>query len=242
MKIYEKLDTTAKISDNSEIICIGAFDGVHLAHQELFKKTRDLNKQFDIVTFDVLPKIYFNDSLKPLVSKNERSKIFETFSPKNLIYLNFEQFNKISSTDFCKFLDENLGIKRIVVGKDFKFGKNRSGDINSLIDSFGEDNIFLLEDYLIKSGSDHCNVCLYKFPEPKKLQCTYYRSFGVSLFKCFVIYIVAGFIGQIIYYWASQKNIVLLAPWTDIFALSSIVVICVIVFLYAFIKRYLITL
>ena len=151
MKIYEKLDTTAKISDNSEIICIGAFDGVHLAHQELFKKTRDLNKQFDIVTFDVLPKIYFNDSLKPLVSKKERSKIFETFRPKNLIYLNFEQFNRISSGDFCTFLDENLGIKKIVVGKDFKFGKNRSGDINSLIDSFGEDNIFLLEDYLINN-------------------------------------------------------------------------------------------
>ena len=57
MKIYERLDTTDKINDNSEIICIGAFDGVHLAHQELFKKTRDLNQQFDIVTFDVLPKI-----------------------------------------------------------------------------------------------------------------------------------------------------------------------------------------
>ena len=151
MKIYEKLDTTEKINDNSEIICIGALDGVHLAHQELFKKTRDLNKQFDIVTFNVLPKIYFNDSLKPLVSKKERNEIFETFSPKNLIYLNFEQFNQISSTDFCKFLDENLGIKRIVVGKDFKFGKNRSGDINTLIDYFGEDNIFLLEDYLINN-------------------------------------------------------------------------------------------
>jgi riboflavin kinase/FMN adenylyltransferase len=151
MKIYEKLDTTAKISDNSEIICIGAFDGAHLAHQELFKKTRDLNKQFDIVTFDVLPKIYFNDSLKPLVSKKERSKIFETFRPKNLIYLNFEQFNRISSGDFCTFLHQNLGIKKIVVGKDFKFGKNRSGDINSLIDSFGEDNIFLLEDFLINN-------------------------------------------------------------------------------------------
>ena len=48
-------------------------------------------------------------------------------------------------------MDENLGIKKIVVGKDFKFGKNRSGDINSLIDSFGEDNIFLLEDYLINN-------------------------------------------------------------------------------------------
>jgi len=77
MKIYEKLDTTAKISDNSEIICIGAFDGVHLAHQELFKKTRDLNKQFDIVTFNVLPKIYFNDSLKPLVQKKREMKFLK---------------------------------------------------------------------------------------------------------------------------------------------------------------------
>ena len=31
MKIYEKLDTTEKVNDNSEIVCIGAFDGVHLA-------------------------------------------------------------------------------------------------------------------------------------------------------------------------------------------------------------------
>ena len=99
----------------------------------------------------MLPKIYFNDSLKPLVSKKERNEIFDSFSPKNLIYLNFEQFNRISSADFCKFLDENLGIKKIVVGKDFKFGKNRSGDINSLIDSFGEDNVFLLEDFLINN-------------------------------------------------------------------------------------------
>ena len=77
MKIYKKLDTTEKINDNSEIVCIGAFDGVHLAHQELFKKTRDLNKQFDIVTFNVLPKIYFNASLKPLVSKKERNEILK---------------------------------------------------------------------------------------------------------------------------------------------------------------------
>ena len=48
-------------------------------------------------------------------------------------------------------MDENLGIKKIVVGKDFKFGKNRSGDINTLIDSFGEDNVFLLDDFLINN-------------------------------------------------------------------------------------------
>ena len=151
MKIYKKVNTKDKINNNSEIICIGAFDGVHLAHQQLFRKTRDLNKKFDIVTFDVLPKIYFNDSLKPIVSNKERNEIFESFSPQNLIHLNFDQFNKISSEDFSKFLDENLGIKKIVIGKDFKFGNNRSGDVNFLIDYFGENNVYLLDDFLINN-------------------------------------------------------------------------------------------
>ena len=151
MKIYKKVNTKDKINNNSEIVCIGAFDGVHLAHQELFRKTRDLNKKFDIVTFDVLPKIYFNDSLKPIVSNKERNEIFESFSPQNLIHLNFDQFNKISSEDFSKFLDENLGIKKIVIGKDFKFGNNRSGDVNFLIDYFGENNVYLLDDFLINN-------------------------------------------------------------------------------------------
>ena len=151
MKIYKKVNTKDKINNNSEIVCIGAFDGVHLAHQQLFRKTRDLNKKFDIVTFDVLPKIYFNDSLKPIVSNKERNEIFETFSPQNLIHLNFDQFNKISSEDFSKFLDENLGIKKIVIGKDFKFGNNRSGDVNFLIDYFGENNVYLLDDFLINN-------------------------------------------------------------------------------------------
>ena len=151
MKIYKKVNTKDKINNNSEIVCIGAFDGVHLAHQQLFRKTRDLNKKFDIVTFDVLPKIYFNDSLKPIVSNKERNEIFQSFSPQNLIHLNFDQFNKISSEDFSKFLDENLGIKKIVIGKDFKFGNNRSGDVNFLIDYFGENNVYLLDDFLINN-------------------------------------------------------------------------------------------
>ena len=151
MKIYKKVNTKDKINNNSEIVCIGAFDGVHLAHQQLFRKTRDLNKKFDIVTFDVLPKIYFNDSLKPIVSNKERNEIFQSFSPQNLIHLNFDQFNKISSRDFSKFLDENLGIKKIVIGKDFKFGNNRSGDVNFLIDYFGENNVYLLDDFLINN-------------------------------------------------------------------------------------------
>ena len=149
MKIYNNTTLDTYIEDGSGVVCIGGFDGIHLAHQQLFKKTMNISTKFDIVTFEVIPKIYFNEDLKPLISNEGRERIFSTFNPQNLVYLNFENFNKISQEQFCNYLKNNLKVKKIVVGKDFKFGKNRSGDITTLIHFFGEENIFLLDDFLI---------------------------------------------------------------------------------------------
>jgi riboflavin kinase/FMN adenylyltransferase len=149
MKIYNNTTFDTYIEDSSGVVCIGGFDGIHLAHQQLFKKTMNISTKFDIVTFEVIPKIYFNEDLKPLISNEGRERIFSTFNPQNLVYLNFENFNKISQEQFCNYLKNNLKVKKIVVGKDFKFGKNRSGDITTLIHFFGEENIFLLDDFLI---------------------------------------------------------------------------------------------
>ena len=149
MKIYNNTTLDTYIENSSGVVCIGGFDGIHLAHQQLFKKTMNISTKFDIVTFEVIPKIYFNEDLKPLISNEGRERIFSTFNPQNLVYLNFENFNKISQEQFCNYLKNNLKVKKIVVGKDFKFGKNRSGDITTLIYFFGEENIFLLDDFLI---------------------------------------------------------------------------------------------
>ena len=149
MKIYNNTTLDTYIENSSGVVCIGGFDGIHLAHQQLFKKTMNISTKFDIVTFEVIPKIYFNEDLKPLISNEGRERIFSTFNPQNLVYLNFENFNKISQEQFCNYLKNNLKVKKIVVGKDFKFGKNRSGDITTLIHFFGEENIFLLDDFLI---------------------------------------------------------------------------------------------
>ena len=151
MKIYNNTTLDTYIENSSGVVCIGGFDGIHLAHQQLFKKTMNISTKFDIVTFEVIPKIYFNEDLKPLISNEGREKIFSTFNPQNLVYLNFENFNKISQEQFCNYLKNNLKVKKIVVGKDFKFGKNRSGDITTLIHFFGEENIFLLDDFLINN-------------------------------------------------------------------------------------------
>ena len=149
MKIYQDFNQKEFIESDIEVTCIGAFDGLHKGHLELIKKTKDVNNNFQIVTFSEIPKIYFNNDLKPLLDNEKRINIFRKFKPTNLIYLKFNEINKLSSEEFLNVLKDNLKTKKIVVGKDFKFGKNRSGDVNNIINYFGKDNVILLPDYLI---------------------------------------------------------------------------------------------
>ena len=149
MKIYQDFNQKEFIESDIEVTCIGAFDGLHKGHLELIKKTKDVNNNFQIVTFSEIPKIYFNNDLKPLLDNEKRINIFRKFKPTNLIYLKFNEINKLSSEEFLNVLKDNLKTKKIVVGKDFKFGKNRSGDVNNIINYFGKENVILLSDYLI---------------------------------------------------------------------------------------------
>ncbi len=149
MKIYQDFNQKEFIESDIEVTCIGAFDGLHKGHLELIKKTKDVNNNFQIVTFSEIPKIYFNNDLKPLLDNEKRINIFKKFKPTNLIYLKFNEINKLSSEEFLNVLKDNLKTKKIVVGKDFKFGKNRSGDVNNIINYFGKENVILLSDYLI---------------------------------------------------------------------------------------------
>ena len=149
MKIYDNFGKDDSITSDVEVTCIGAFDGVHKGHIELINKTKEINKNFQIVTFDEIPKLYFDKSLKPLLDNENKNNIFNDLKPTNLIYLKFDKINQLSSDEFLKYLDINLRTKKIVVGNDFKFGKNRSGDVDNIISYFGKDNVILLSDYII---------------------------------------------------------------------------------------------
>tara|TARA_Y100001960_G_scaffold117941_1_gene126229 strand:+ start:34 stop:927 length:894 start_codon:yes stop_codon:yes gene_type:complete len=149
MKIYDNFGKDDSITSDVEVTCIGAFDGVHKGHIELINKTKEINKNFQIVTFDEIPKLFFDKSLKPLLGNESKNNIFNDLKPTNLIYLKFDKINQLSSDEFLKYLDINLRTKKIVVGKDFKFGKNRSGDVDNIISYFGKDNVILLSDYII---------------------------------------------------------------------------------------------
>ena len=151
MKTYQDFKKDQLIESKIDVTCIGAFDGLHRGHIELIKKTKEIDNNFQIVTFNEIPKIYFDNNLKPLLDKNNRNIIFNEYKPTNLIYLKFDEINEFSSDEFLKFLDINLNTNKIVVGKDFRFGKNRTGEVNNIINYFGENNVILLSDYLIEN-------------------------------------------------------------------------------------------
>ena len=152
MSVYNDFKSTDSVKSEPLVTSIGGFDGIHLGHQALFKKAFDVsNAMFQIVTFNEIPKIYFNNDLKPLIDQDQRSSIFEKLLPKNIIFLDFKSVNKMNAQEFCQFLEHNLQTEKLVIGKDFRFGNQRVGDVNTLINYFGEENVTLLDDFLISS-------------------------------------------------------------------------------------------
>ncbi len=139
MKIYKSFNILKK--HKKSIIMIGNFDGVHLGHQKLFNFAKRYKKKYNlkigVVTFEPMPKMFFNKSLKNFRLSNLSQK---TFLLKNLdvdfiITKKFDKnFSKIKSSVFIqKFLFQKLNAKFIFVSNNFRFGNKREGDVNQLI-------------------------------------------------------------------------------------------------------------
>ena len=125
---------------HNSIILIGNIDGVHLGHQKLFKKAREYKNKFKskigVITFEPMPKMYFNKNLKNfrISNLNQKKEILKNFGTDFLIIKKFNRkFSKIKSLDFIKkILYQKLNTKFIFVSSNFRFGNKREGDIKQL--------------------------------------------------------------------------------------------------------------
>ena len=90
IKIYKNFKILRK--HQNAIILIGNFDGLHLGHQRLFKEAKKYKKKYNskigVVTFDPIPKMYFNKSITNyrLSNLNQKSRYFREFFIKFFIY------------------------------------------------------------------------------------------------------------------------------------------------------------
>ena len=138
-KIYKNFNIDTKYKNS--IILIGNFDGLHLGHQKLFKLAKKYKKRYSskigVLTFEPMPKMFFNPQLKNFRISNLNQKI-ENLSKLNVDFVIIKKFNhKFSKTKSISFIKETLGKrinpKFIFVSNNFKFGNKREGDVKQLI-------------------------------------------------------------------------------------------------------------
>ncbi len=139
MKLYNSFNISKK--HKNSIILIGNFDGLHLGHQKLFKLAKKYKKKYSskigVLTFEPMPKMFFNPQLKNFRLSNLNQKI-ENLSRLNVDFVIIKKFDhKFSKTKSISFIKETLGKrinpKFIFVSNNFRFGNKREGDVKQLI-------------------------------------------------------------------------------------------------------------
>ena len=122
------------------VATIGAYDGIHLGHKEILQslknKAKNMNLLSTVICFEPLPKEFFLGDKAParLTLLRDKVEMFRSIGIDQFVCIQFDtEFSGIDAETFIrKILVNSLNVKYLVVGDDFKFGKNRLGDFNLL--------------------------------------------------------------------------------------------------------------
>lgn len=142
MRIFKENELNLPAS----ILTIGAFDGMHLGHQSLVKQVVNTAKKKGVpsvvYTFDPPPKAFFQQK-KILTMVEEKIELLKQYQVDYVIVAKFTRvYASIAPIEFIHEIKQ-LHPKKVIIGPNFKFGKNQQGDINLL--------------------TKHCNVIVQPF-------------------------------------------------------------------------------
>jgi len=138
LKLYKNFNIIN--NHKKSILLIGNFDGVHLGHQKLFKLAKKFKKntklKIGVITFDPIPKMFFNKKLKNYKISNlsQKIKFFHEHDVDFVIVKKFDKkFSKIKCQNFVDhILYKKLKAKFIFVSNNFRFGNKREGNVKFL--------------------------------------------------------------------------------------------------------------
>lgn len=150
MKLFHSIESFH--THKKTIITLGAFDGVHIGHQKIIEKLIHNANSSDceslILTFFPHPRMVLleHSEMQLLNTIEERSELLEKTGLDNLIIHPFDKaFSRLTAEEFVKdILVDRLKIKKIIIGHDHRFGRNRTADIDDLI-IFGKKYNFEVE-------------------------------------------------------------------------------------------------
>ena len=146
------------------VVTIGTFDGVHIGHQKIIQRlinsARNANLNSVILTFFPHPRMVLQKdaNLKLINTLEEKANILDNLGLDYLVIKEFtNEFSRLSAKDFVsKTLIDELNAKKVIIGYDHHFGRNRSANIDDL-KAFGLTHSFEVEEI---SAQDINNVAI----------------------------------------------------------------------------------
>ncbi len=125
------------------VATIGNFDGVHLGHQHVLEQLAEKATQFGcpstVITFEPQPLEYFAGEAAParLMRLRDKVRALQRYNVARILSLRFNQ--ALAEMPYQEFIDrvlvKGLGVRYLVVGDDFRFGKDRQGTFTHLVEA-----------------------------------------------------------------------------------------------------------
>ncbi len=148
-------------TDRKSVLTIGAFDGVHIGHKAILKRLVETAKKEDldatVLTFFPHPRMVLQEgaSIKLLNTIEERSQLLENTGLDHLVIHPFTHaFSRLTALEYVRdILVNSLNAKKIIIGYDHRFGRNRVANIEDLKE-FGKTYGFEVEEISAKEIDD----------------------------------------------------------------------------------------
>ncbi|HCM77560.1 MAG TPA: riboflavin biosynthesis protein RibF [Cytophagales bacterium] len=139
MKIYHSIDDFPKLTN--AVVTSGTFDGVHIGHQRILKRLKEIaekhNGETVVITFWPHPRLVLypeENTLQVLNTFEEKAELLKEQGIQHLLRIPFtKEFSQKTSQEFIdNILVKQIGTKKLVIGYDHRFGKNREGSFEQL--------------------------------------------------------------------------------------------------------------
>ena len=150
LKIFHSI--TDFSSTKKTIITLGTFDGVHIGHKKILDKViqNAATEEYEslVLTFFPHPRMVLqgDSDIKLLNTIDEKIELLEKIGLDNLVIHPFnETFSRLTAEEFVKtILVDRFNIHKIIIGHDHRFGRNRTANIDDLI-NYGQQYNFEVE-------------------------------------------------------------------------------------------------
>lgn len=159
MKKYTSASTFK--SDRHSVVTIGTFDGVHIGHSAILKRLVETAKKEDldsvVLTFFPHPRMVLqqHSEISLLNTIDERAQLLEKTGLEHLVIHQFTHaFSRLTALEYVRdILVNGLKAKKIIIGYDHRFGRNRTANIENLKE-FGLTYGFEVEEISAKELDD----------------------------------------------------------------------------------------